>query len=458
MTERKYFGTDGIRGKANKFPMDAMTAMKVGMAAGIVLKNGKHKNRVVVGKDTRLSGYMIESALTAGFNSVGVDVFLIGPIPTPGVAMLTKSMRCDLGVVISASHNPYFDNGIKLFDKHGRKFPDDIESKIEEVLGEEDLSKYLVDGDKIGRATRSDNDKYQQRYIEYVKNTFPKNLTLEGIKIVLDCANGASYKVAPTILWELGAEVITIGDKPTGLNINDKCGSTDVGMLQKKVIEHNADLGIALDGDADRIILVDEKGQEVDGDKIIALVSKKMLKEKTLKGGKVIVTKMSNLGLENYLRDELGLGIERTEVGDRYVAEVMRNGGYNLGGEQSGHIILGDFSTTGDGICVALQILSVLIKNKDKKISELVNLYKTVPQVLKNIKFENEENPLTNNSVIQTIEECKKELGNTGRILIRKSGTQPLIRVMVECIDEDLMNKIINLLVKKIKEVLILSN
>lgn len=454
MAKRKYFGTDGVRGKANKFPMDNTTAMKIGMAAGIILRNGGHKHRVVIGKDTRLSGYMIESALTAGFNSVGIDVFLIGPIPTPGIAMLTRSMRCDLGVMISASHNPYYDNGIKLFDSKGRKFPDEIEEKIEQVMEKQDLSKYLVEGDKIGKAWRSDNYIFQQRYIEFVKNTFPRNLTLKDVKIVLDCANGAAYKVAPTILWELGANVITIGDKPNGLNINKECGSTHIDLLQKTVVEEKADLGIALDGDADRVIMVDENGKKIDGDKIIALIAKKMVKQNELKGEAVVVTKMSNLGLEKYL-NSLGLDVLRTKVGDRYVTEKMRKYNYNFGGEQSGHIILGDFSTTGDGLCVALQVLSMLcrkrLKNGKKQISELVDLYDTIPQVLENVEYDKKNNPLTKPSVKKIIQKYEEKLKDNGRILIRKSGTQPLIRVMVECTDKKKMNTAVKDIVKAIK-------
>ena len=449
---RKYFGTDGIRAKAGTFPMTVDFALKLGMAIGITIKKNNNKNcNVVIGKDTRLSCYMLESAMTAGLNSVGVNVFLIGPIPTPGIAMLVRSMRCELGIMISASHNPYYDNGIKLFDSLGRKFPDEIEEEIENIIDDENLLENYKIESSIGRAWRSDNYIYQQRYIEYIKQTFPKNLNLSGLKIVVDCANGASYKIAPTVFWELGAEVIKIGCEPNGTNINDGCGSTKPQLLQQTVLKENADLGIALDGDADRIIIVNEKGEVVDGDKIIALISRRMHENGELKKDTVVVTQMSNLGLEKYL-NSIGIKVIRTKVGDRYVAEEMRNNGYNLGGEQSGHIILGDYSTTGDGICCALQIMSIMKLLNNKKLSELTNLYATVPQVLENIKYDkNKQNPLELEEVNKFIEEQKEKLKDCGRILIRKSGTEPLIRVMVECTDNTLLNKIINVLVEKIK-------
>ena len=447
---KKLFGTDGIRGRANKYPLTVDMISKIGMAIGAVLKHEGHRNNIVIGKDTRLSGYMIEDALAAGLNAVGIDVLLLGPIPTPGVAMLTKSMKADIGIVISASHNPYYDNGIKLFNASGIKFPDDIEKEIEECLESSEYEKYLASDDKIGKRTVSEHGLYQQRYIQFLKSTFPRKLTLDGIKIALDCANGASYKIAPTVLSELGAELFVIGNQPNGTNINQECGSTDIRKLQELVVEKGADLGIALDGDADRIIIVDEKGQEIDGDKIIALIAKKMLSTGELMGNTVVVTQMSNLGLEKYL-NSLGLDVVRTQVGDRYVAEEMRKNGYNIGGEQSGHIILGDYSTTGDGVLVALQVLSILAYEK-KKISELVELYKSVPQLMKNVEYDKTQaNPLENQEVKDFISSCEEKLKGNGRLLTRKSGTQPLIRVMVESTDEKLMNSIVDDIVAKIK-------
>lgn len=453
---KKLFGTDGIRGRSNKFPLTVDFIARIGMAIGAVLKKDGYKNNVVIGKDTRLSGYMIESALTAGLNSVGIDVLLLGPIPTPGVAMLTRSMKSDIGIVISASHNPYYDNGIKLFDANGIKFPDEIERKIEECLENNDLDQYLAADNKLGKRTVSEHLLYQQRYIQFLKNTFPSNLSLDGLKIVLDCANGAAYKVAPIVFEEMGADLIVIGNRPNGLNINEKFGSTDIRELQRVVVEKKADIGVALDGDADRIIIVDENGQEIDGDKIIALIAKKMVAKNELKGSTVVVTQVSNLGLENYLKT-LGLKVIRTAVGDRYVAEEMRNGGFNLGGEQSGHIILGDYSTTGDGTLVALQVLNWFINakksNPNMKISELTNLYESVPQITKNVEYDKEkENPLEKESVKKIIAEMEKKLESNGRLLIRKSGTQPLIRVMVESTDSDLKDFAANAIVDELQK------
>ena len=455
---KKYFGTDGVRDRANTGNMTSEFALRLGIAIASVLKRNKTgKCSVVIGKDTRKSGYMLESALTAGLTAGGVnEVFLIGPIPTPGVAMLTRSMRCDLGIVISASHNPFYDNGIKFFDKNGIKFPDEIENEIEEIIDKPDLMQYLALDGNIGRAWRSDNYIYQQRYIEFVKSTFTKGMNLEGVNIVLDCANGASYKIAPTVLWELGANVTKIACEPNGTNINDNCGSTKPVMLQERVLKEKADLGIAFDGDADRVIMVDENGQVVDGDKIIALVAKKMLNNQTLKKNTVVVTQMSNLGFELYLNN-LGVNVVRTKVGDRYVSEEMRNNGYNLGGEQSGHIILGDFSSTGDGLCTALQVLEmfklVKEKNPNAKFSELVNLYESVPQKLNNIRFDIKKgNPLEQQEVQDVIEESKKALKNVGRVFIRKSGTEPLIRVMVECKDEKKLDQEIEKISNTIKK------
>ena len=449
---KKLFGTDGIRGRANVFPLTVDMITKIGMAIGAVLKKEGHRNKIVIGKDTRISGYMIEDALAAGLNATGIDVLLLGPIPTPGVAMLTRTMNCDIGVVISASHNPYYDNGIKLFDSKGIKFPDDIETKIENCIENNNFEKFLAKDDELGKRTVSEHGLYQQRYIQFLKNTFPRNLTLTGLKIVVDCANGASYKITPTILEELGAKVFVIGNSPDGININKECGSTDIKLLQKTVVDEKADIGIALDGDADRIIIVDEKGNEIDGDKIIALIATKMLESKELMGNTVVVTQMSNLGLEKYL-NSLGLDVIRTKVGDRYVAEEMRKNGYNLGGEQSGHIILGDYSTTGDGTLVALQVLSILAKEKNKKISEITNLYKSVPQLMKNVDYDkNKPNPLDNVKVKKVISDSEEKLKGNGRLLIRKSGTQPLIRVMVESTNKKLMEQIVDSIVNSIKE------
>ena len=449
---RKLFGTDGIRGRANKYPLTVDMISKIGMAIGAVLRREGHRNNIVIGKDTRLSGYMIEDALAAGLNAVGIDVLLLGPIPTPGVAMLTRSMICDIGIMISASHNPYYDNGIKLFDANGIKFPDEIEKEIEKCLESNCFENFLAEDDKLGKRTVSEHSLYQQRYIQFLKNTFPREITLDGIKIVLDCANGASYKIAPTVFSELGAEVITIFNQPDGININEECGSTDTRQLRKTVIEKKADIGIAFDGDADRIIVVDEKGEEVDGDKLIAIIANKMLQTKELLGNTVVVTQMSNLGLEKYL-NSLGLGVIRTQVGDRYVAEEMRKNGFNLGGEQSGHIILGDYSTTGDGILVALQILNILVKNKGKKVSEITNPYNSIPQVLKNVEYDKtKSNPLEVESVKKSIEVAEKELKGNGRLLIRKSGTQPLIRVMAESTDSRIMEKAVDSIINEIKK------
>ena len=456
---RKYFGTDGIRAKANTFPMTSDFVLKLGMAiAKKIKKDTKSKKHIVViGKDTRISCYMLESALMAGLTAGGVnEVYLIGPIPTPGIAMLTRSMRCDLGIMISASHNPYYDNGIKLFDSNGFKFPDTVEEEIEEIIDSEELFADLPTEDKLGRAWRSDNYIYQQRYIEYVKSSFPKNMNLQGLRVVVDCANGASYKVAPGVFWELGANVTKIGCEPSGININENCGSTKPQVLQQKVLETKADIGIALDGDADRIIIVDENGEIVDGDKIIALIAKKMLNDGTLKNNTVVITQMSNLGLELFLNN-LGINVVRTKVGDRYVVEEMRKNDYNLGGEQSGHIILGDYATTGDGICSALQVLAILKaekeKNNDCKLSDIVNLYTTVPQKLENIRFDIAKgNPLEVEDVKNYLLNCEKELEHIGRILVRKSGTEPLLRVMVECKDEKKLDEVLLKICDKIKE------
>ena len=404
--------------------MTAEIAMKVGMAAGAHFMRGDHKHRVVIGKDTRVSGYMMESALVAGFTSVGMDVVLLGPMPTPAVAMLTHSMRADLGVMISASHNPFHDNGIKLFGPDGYKLSDADEVAIEARI---DAEAQLAPSEQIGRARRVEDAR--GRYIHFAKSTFPNDLRLDGLKVVIDCANGAAYNVAPAALWELGAEVISIGIDPNGLNINDKCGSTAPQALQETVVASGAHIGIALDGDADRLIVVDEKGRIVDGDQLMALIGTTMAKDGRLVGGGLVATVMSNLGLERYLGG-LGLTLERAKVGDRYVLETMRTKGYNLGGEQSGHIILSDYATTGDGLVAALQILAALVRS-GKPASELLHLFDPVPQLLKNVRFSGGK-PLEDQKVINVIAQSEAELAGKGRLVIRPSGTEPLIRVMAE--------------------------
>ena len=434
---RRYFGTDGIRGLANRHPMTSEVALKVGMAAGHVFRNGNHRHRVVIGKDTRLSGYMIESALLSGFTAVGCDVFLLGPMPTPAVAMLTRSLRADLGVMISASHNRFDDNGIKLFDPDGYKLSDETEAQIEALIDSEAVA-MLAAPDKIGRATRVESA--QERYIEYAKRTLPKNLRLDGLRIVIDCANGAGYKVAPEALWELGAEVIKIGVDPNGRNINHKCGSTAPEALIDKVREVRADIGIALDGDADRVVLINEKGQIVDGDQLMAVIAESWLKREDLAGGGVVATVMSNLGLERYL-ETLGLAMVRTPVGDRYVVEHMRKHGYNVGGEQSGHIVLSDFTTTGDGLISALQILAVVVST-GKPVSEVCNRFTPLPQILQNVRYSSGK-PLDDARVKKAIDAGKEKLGKSGRLVIRPSGTEQLIRVMAEGDDERLVSGVV---------------
>ena len=444
---KKFFGTDGIRGTANKGNITPDLILKLGQAAGVKFRSGDHQHRVIIGKDTRLSGYMIENALTAGLVSMGMDVILVGPVPTPAIAMLTKSMRADLGIMISASHNPYQDNGIKFFDNNGYKLSDKIEHEIEKLLNI-DLSKYLANSDKIGKATRIDDA--AGRYIEYIKNTFPKGQTLDGLKIVIDCANGASYKIGPTVLWELGAEVIKLGISPDGFNINDNVGSTNPKLLAKMVLKHKADIGIALDGDADRLIVVNNNGEIIDGDQLIATIASYWKKNNRLKGDGIVTTQMSNLGLEKYL-DSLDLQLKRTPVGDRYVSQYMQEHGFNIGGEQSGHIILGDYSTTGDGLIAALQILAVISQSKDQKIKNFKN-FDALPQILKNVKISKEFN-LEDPKLAALIKQAEAELGSGGRILIRKSGTEPLIRVMVEGQKMSEINKIANNIAAYIKRV-----
>ncbi len=423
---RKIFGTDGIRGRANAEPMTAETALRVAMAAVAELRDGEHRHRVVIGKDTRLSGYMIEQALTAGFLSLGADVILVGPLPTPAVAMLTRALRCDLGVVVSASHNPFEDNGIKLFGRDGYKLSDEIEAAIERRMAGS-FERDLAPADRLGRASRLDDA--AGRYVEYVKNTFPRGLTLEGMKIVIDCANGAAYKVAPQVLWELGAEVVRIGVEPNGVNINDRCGATHPETVQEAVVMHGADLGISLDGDADRVIIADEHGQRVDGDQIMGLIAREWATSGLLRGKGIVATVMSNLGLETYLGGE-GLTLVRAAVGDRYVVETMRRDGYNMGGEQSGHIVLGEHGTTGDGLIAGLQVMAA-IRRAGKPASQVCRVFTPVPQMLKNIRF-GEGEPLTNDAVKAVISEAETRLGRRGRVLVRKSGTERLIRIMAE--------------------------
>src|SRR5579862_9577371 len=443
---RKLFGTDGIRGLANSHPMTPEIAMKAGMAAGRLFTHGDQLHRVVIGKDTRLSGYMIESALVAGFTAVGMDVFLFGPLPTPAIAMLTRSLRADLGVMISASHNQFEDNGIKIFGPDGLKLSDEREAAIEELMAK-GFEEGLATSRKIGRAKRIDDS--QARYIEYAKRTFPKNLTLDGMRIVVDCANGAAYKVAPLILWELGAEVIEIGTDPNGVNINHECGSTFPEAMQRKVRERRADFGIALDGDADRVVMSDERGNLIDGDQILALIARSWSKTGELKGGGVVGTVMSNVGLERYL-DGLGLKLARSPVGDRYVIARMWDGGFNVGGEQSGHIILRDFSTTGDGLVAALQVLAVLATDHQKA-SDAAHLYEPLPQVLENVRFK-KGMPLDDARVKKCIEAGTARLNGAGRILVRKSGTEPVIRVMAEGDDEKLVRQIVREIAASIEE------
>lgn len=441
---RKFFGTDGIRGRTNAGAMTAEMAMKVGMAAGAHFLRGEHRHRVVIGKDTRLSGYMIENALVAGFTSVGMDVVQVGPMPTPAVAMLTRSMRADLGVMISASHNPYYDNGIKLFGPDGYKLSDDDECAIEALLENPPM---LVDSARIGRARRVEDAR--GRYSHFAKSCFPEELRLDGLKVVIDCANGAAYQVAPSALWELGAETIAIGVTPNGTNINDNCGSTSPAMLQETVVASGADIGIALDGDADRLIIVDELGRLVDGDQIMALIGKSWSEAGRLKGGGVVATVMSNLGLERFLTS-IGLTLERTAVGDRYVLERMRSGGFNVGGEQSGHIILSDYATTGDALVAALQVLAELVRQR-KPASEVLHLFDTVPQLLKNVRFAGGR-PLEVDSVKRAIADAEHELDGRGRLVIRPSGTEPVIRVMAEGDDAGQVTRIVDEICRAVQE------
>ncbi|MCB9989634.1 MAG: phosphoglucosamine mutase [Rhodospirillales bacterium] len=439
---RKYFGTDGIRGKANTYPMTADMALKAAMATALVLKQegraGDHKNRAVIGKDPRLSGYMLEQAMTAGFLAMGMDVFLTGPLPTPAIARLTRTLRADVGVMISASHNNYQDNGIKLFAADGYKLPDEMELEIERWM-DRDMNAELPGPAALGKATRIDDA--QGRYVEFVKRSFPREFTLEGMKIVIDCANGAAYKVAPQVLWELEAEIIPIGVSPNGRNINAGCGATDTALLQQKVVEEGADIGIALDGDADRLIVIDEKGNRVDGDQIMALLAVTKKEQGFLQGGAIVSTVMSNLGLERFLKTQ-DLDLIRTPVGDRYVVETMREKGCNIGGEQSGHMILSDFSTTGDGLLAALQVLAV-VKEKGCPASTVLHLFDPLPQILNNVRFEAGA-PLESEIVKAAIRRAEETLAGDGRVLVRASGTEPLIRVMAEGDDLARVETIVN--------------
>ncbi len=435
---RKFFGTDGIRGLTNKVPMTAEVAMRVGMAAGAHFLRGGHKHRVVIGKDTRLSGYMLENALVAGFTSVGMDVVQVGPMPTPAVAMLTQSMRADLGVMISASHNPFHDNGIKLFGPDGYKLSDADEIQIEALL---EAAPALAEPAHIGRAKRIEDAR--GRYIHAVKQSLPGSVRLDGLKLVLDCANGAAYNSAPTVFWELGADVIAIGVEPNGTNINDRCGSTAPALLQETVVASGADIGVALDGDADRLIVVDEKGNIVDGDQIMALIGASWARQGRLKGGGVVATVMSNLGLERFLESE-GLRLERTKVGDRYVLERMKAGGFNVGGEQSGHMILSDHATTGDGTLAALQLLAELVR-AGRPASELLHQFDPVPQLLKNVRFAGGK-PLDAPTVQAAIAEGETMLDGRGRLVIRASGTEPVIRVMAEGDDAGEVEQVVDMI------------
>ncbi|NIY71168.1 phosphoglucosamine mutase [Marivivens donghaensis] len=442
---RKLFGTDGVRGKANQYPMTADMALKIGAAAGRYFRNdGSNGHRVVIGKDTRLSGYMFENALTAGLTSTGMNVLLFGPIPTPAVGMLTTSMRADVGIMISASHNPHHDNGIKFFGPDGFKLSDVAEAEIEELVFNEITP---AKAENIGRAKRIDDGRF--RYAERIKSTLPAGRHLTGLKVVVDCANGAAYRVAPEVLWELGAEVIQIGTTPNGKNINDNCGSTSTRTASEAIVAHGADVGICLDGDADRIMIIDENGNVADGDQLMALMATQWAAEDRLRGGALVATVMSNLGLERYLEGQ-GLRLERTAVGDRYVVERMRQGGFNLGGEQSGHIVMTDYATTGDGLLAGLQFLSAMVQT-GKRASELAKTFETVPQMLKNVRYAAGSDPLNAATVKAAISDAEGRLEGKGRLLIRKSGTEPLVRVMAECEDPHLLEQVVDAIVAEVQ-------
>ena len=441
---RKYFGTDGIRGETNKGAMTATMAMRVAQAAGAHFRRGDHRHRVVIGKDTRLSGYMMESALVAGFTSMGVDVIQTGPLPTPAIAMLTREMRADLGVMISASHNPFRDNGIKLFGPDGFKLSDEEEAAIEALI---ECDPDLVPAHEIGRARRIDDAR--GRYIHAVKQSISDKTRFDDLKVVVDCAHGAAYQVAPSAIWELGAEVITIGVEPNGTNINDKCGSTSLDAVKARVVETGADIGIALDGDADRLIVIDEKGEAIDGDQIMASIATRMAEKQLLRGGGVVATVMSNLGLERYL-EGVGLTLERTKVGDRHVLSRMRSGGFNVGGEQSGHMILLDHATTGDGTVAALRVLASLVRSQ-RPASEELRMFDPVPQLLKNVRYEG-ASPLDAASVQSAIEDAERQLADRGRLVIRASGTEPLIRVMAEGDDAGEVESVVDSVCDAVRE------
>ncbi len=433
---RQLFGTDGIRGTANQHPMTCEVALRLGYAAGALYGRGRNRNRVVIGKDTRRSGYMLEPALTAGFVAAGMDVTLLGPLPTPAVAYLTRSLRCELGVMISASHNPFADNGIKLFGADGYKLSDAIEEELEARMA---AAPRLAEGAELGRVDRLEGA--VGRYIEALKSTFPRERTLAGLKVVVDCAHGAAYRVAPKVLWELGAEVVEIGTDPDGFNINEDCGSTAPAALRRKVLDEGADLGVALDGDADRLVMVDETGQAIDGDQLIALIARSWADRGRLHGGGVVCTQMSNLGLERFL-EGLGLATLRTQVGDRYVVEAMRSGGYNVGGEQSGHIILGDYATTGDGMVAALQVMGVMIE-AGRRLSEVARAFTPLPQRLVNLRVPARPD-LARPEIASVIAAGEERLEGQGRLLVRPSGTEALVRVMVEAEDEDLLASVLD--------------
>jgi phosphoglucosamine mutase len=444
---RKFFGTDGVRGTANTYPMTADMALKIGAAAGRYFRNGgSNGHRVVIGKDTRLSGYMFESALTAGLTSTGMNVLLLGPIPTPGVGLLTTSMRADLGIMISASHNPAVDNGIKFFGPDGFKLSDEAELEIEAML-EGDI--VPAQANNIGRAKRIDDGRF--RYAERLKSTFPTGMRLDGLKVVIDCANGAGHKVAPELLWELGATVIPVGVAPNGFNINEGCGSTEPRTAAETIVTHGADVGICLDGDADRVMILDETGTVADGDQIMGLFASRWAEKSILGGDTLVATVMSNLGLERFLGDK-GLNLLRTNVGDRYVVEAMRAGGFNLGGEQSGHIVMTDYATTGDGLLAGLQFLSAMIET-GKPASELCRVFDTVPQVLKNVRYGAGADPLSAPSVQASIAQAEADLVGKGRLLIRKSGTEPLIRVMAECVNDKMLHDVVDGIVAEVEAV-----
>lgn len=442
---RKLFGTDGVRGRANSHPMTADLALKIGEAAGRYFRrDGSPAHRVVIGKDTRLSGYMFENALTAGFTSTGMNVLLLGPVPTPAVGMMVRSMRADVGVMISASHNPHHDNGIKFFGPDGFKLNDEAEAAIETAI----LSEIApASAENIGRAKRIDDGLF--RYVERVKSTFPSDLNLEGLKVVVDCANGAAYKAAPAVLWELGAEVIPVGVSPNGKNINEGCGSTNTQLAAETVIAHGADVGICLDGDADRVMIIDEKGQVADGDQIMGLFAARWAQEGRLNGKTLVATVMSNLGLERYLTGN-DITLHRTAVGDRYVVEAMRAQGFNLGGEQSGHIVMTDFATTGDGLLAGLQFLGEM-KRTDKAASAIRQVFDPVPQLLKNVRYAEGSTPLEADTVKAAIRDAEERLVGTGRLLIRKSGTEPLVRVMAECEDSTLLTQVVDGIVAEVE-------